>query len=49
MTSELKFIGAFLKEVGKNDASRVIFYLIFFSFKTLQKNPPKHYYIMENL
>lgn len=25
MTSELKFIGAFLKEAGKNDASRVIF------------------------
>lgn len=37
MTSELKFIGAFLKEAGKNDASRVIFFKIFFSFKMLKK------------
>lgn len=32
MTSELKFIGAFLKEVGKNDASRVIFLSYLFQF-----------------
>lgn len=29
MTSELKFIGAFLKEAGKNDASIVNFFYLF--------------------